>query len=257
MESEIYKIKTTGFEGPFGLLLNLVEERKLFINEISLAQVTEDYLNYVNSLNNLTPAEISSFVVVAATLILIKSRSLLPNLNLTQEEEGDIKNLEDRLKLYERYTRLARNLKENFGKKIIFAPQERKLRTWGHETLVFLPDERITKENMMTFASNVIGRIPKKVFLLEVEVKKVISIEEMIDKLTERIQSSIKINFKEFSGGAKNKQEKVFVIVGFLAMLELVRNGILCAAQENNFEDIIIEKFSIPEGEVEIIEMYE
>jgi segregation and condensation protein A len=214
--------------------------------------VTEDYLNYVNTLNNLTPAEISSFIIVAATLILIKSKSLLPNLNLTQEEEGDIKNLEDRLKLYERYMRLSKNVKETFGQKIIFSPLERK-----NDYLVFLPDDRITTKNMMVIVSGVLGRIPKKVFLPEVEVKKVISIEEMIDKLTDRIQNSLKMNFREFSGGAKTKQEKVFVIVGFLAMLELVRNGILCAGQENNFGDIIIEKFTTPEGEVEIIETYE
>ncbi|MFH1608932.1 MAG: ScpA family protein [Patescibacteria group bacterium] len=237
MENEVYKIKTVGFEGPFGLLLNLVESRKLFINEISLAQVTEDYLKYVNSLNNLTPAEISSFITVAATLILIKSKSLLPNFNLTDEEEGDIKNLEDRLKLYELYTKLGKNLKNNFGEQMIFAPNERK-----NNFLVFLPDDRITKENMMIFASNVLGRIPKKVFLPEVEVRKVVSIEEMINKLTDRIQNSLKLNFKDFSGKAKNKEEKVFVIIGFLAMLELVRNGILSAVQESDFEDIIIEK---------------
>ncbi|MFA6273709.1 MAG: ScpA family protein [Candidatus Paceibacterota bacterium] len=243
MESEVYKLKIAGFEGPFGLLLNLVEERKLFINEISLAQVTEDYLKYVNQLGNLTPSEISSFIIVAATLILIKSKSLLPNLNLTDEEEGDIKNLEDRLKLYELYTRLSKNIKSNFGKRIIFAPLERQ-----SEVLVFLPDEQITKESMMHFVRHVIDKIPKKIFLPEVEVKKVVSIEEMIGKLTDRIQSAIKINFKEFTGSAKTKEEKVFVIVGFLAMLELVRNGILNAVQENNFEDIIIEK-----QEVEVI----
>jgi len=250
VEEQIYKVKTDNFEGPFGLLLNLVENRKLFINEISLAQVTEDYLNYVNSLQNLSPAEISSFVVVAATLILIKSKSLLPNLNLTDEEETDIKNLEDRLKQYEFYKNLSRNIKEIFGQKMIFLPNERK-----NDFLVFLPDERITKENMMAFASDALGRIPKKIFLPEVEVKKVISIDEMIDKLTERIQNSIKMNFREFAGKVQTKEEKVFVIVGFLAMLELVRNGILNAAQESNFEDIIIEKQEQEQEEIEQTEI--
>ena len=255
MEAEIYKIKTGNFEGPFGLLLSLVEERKLFINEISLAQVTEDYLKYVNSLGNLSPAEIASFLVVAATLILIKSKSLLPNLNLTDEEEGDIRNLEDRLKLYELYTKLSGNLKNNFGKKIIFPASERKndLRAWGHTTLVFLPDDQITCESMMTFAQNTLDRIPKKVFLPEVEVKKVISIEEMINKLTERIQYAVKFNFKEFTGRAETKEARVFVIISFLAMLELVRNGILSVTQENNFEDILIEKPMPVENETEII----
>ena len=245
MEKEAYTIKTTGFEGPFGLLLHLVEDRKLFINEISLAEVTEDYLKYVNTafkMDSSLPAgrqaaEISSFIVVAATLILIKSKSLLPNLDLTDEEESDIKNLEDRLKLYELYTRLSRNVKDNFGKNIIFQAEERK-----HGFLVFLPDGQITKENMMLYVSGVLDRIPKKVFLPEVEVRKVISIEEMIDKLTDRIQNSLKTNFKEFVGNARTKEEKVVVIVGFLAMLELVRQGMLSAMQESNFEDIIISK---------------
>jgi segregation and condensation protein A len=237
METEAYKVKTVNFEGPFGVLLSLIEERKLFINEISLAQVTEDYLKYINALGQTHPEEIASFIVVAATLILIKSKSLLPNLDLTNEEEGDIRNLEDRLKLYELYLGLANQIKDNFCRKIIFEPEERK-----QNVLVFLPDEQITRENMMTFAHNVLGRIPKKVFLPEVEVKKVVSIEEMIDRLTGRIKETLKMNFREFAGKASTKEEKVFMIVGFLAMLELVRNGILNAIQENNFEDIIIEK---------------
>lgn len=237
MQTEEYKVKTVNFEGPFGLLLNLVEQRKLFINEISLAQVTEDYLNYVNSLENLSPVEISSFLVVAATLILIKSKSLLPNLNLTEEEEGDIKSLEDRLKLYEYYSKLSLGMKNAFGKNMIFMAEERR-----NDFLVFLPDEQITRESMMTFAQDVLGRIPKKICLPNVEVKKVVSIEEMINRLTDRIQNSLRMNFKDFAGTASTKEERVVVIVGFLAMLELIRNGILNAIQENNFEDIIIEK---------------
>ncbi len=249
METEVdnnfYIIKTAQFEGPFGLLLRLVEDRKLFINEISLAQVTEDYLNHINNLENKDPAEISSFIVVAATLILIKSKSLLPNLNLTDEETADIQNLEDRLKLYEIYSKLSINIKSIFGQQIIFAPLERK-----NDLILFLPDERITKENMMVFANEALGRIPKAVFLPEVEVKKVISIEEMIDGLTARIQEGLKMSFKEFAGRAVTKEEKVFVIVGFLAMLEMVRQGILDVIQENNFEDIIIEKQQLEQIEL-------
>ena len=237
MEAEIYKIKTENFEGPFHLLLSLIEERKFFINDLSLAQVTEGYLNYVKNMEKLNPSEVSSFIVVAATLILIKSKSLLPNLNLTSKEEGDIHNLADRLKLYELYMNLSVNVKNMFGKKMIFTPMERK-----NEVLVFLPDEQITKESMMTFAREVLGKVPNKILLPEVEIKKVISIEEMISKLTERIERTLEVNFKDFAGGAKTREEKVIVIIGFLAMLELVRQGILHAAQDNNFEDIIIKK---------------
>ena len=240
MEENAFKIKTLGFEGPFGLLLTLIEKRKLHVSDVSLAQVTEDYLAYINKLGGLPPAEVSSFILVASTLLLIKSKSLLPNLDLTSEEEGDIRSLEERLRLYEIFTKLSGNIKRDFGRKIIFSPLERK-----NNFLVFLPDEQITKDSMMTFARNALGAMPKKVFLPEVEVRTVISIEEMIDKLTDRIQNSLKMNFKEFAGKAETKEERVVVIVGFLAMLELVRQGMINAMQEYDGGDIIIEKQEI------------
>ncbi|MCX6747895.1 MAG: segregation/condensation protein A [Candidatus Nomurabacteria bacterium] len=251
--SEIFTVKTPVFEGPFALLLTLVEDRKLFINDLSLAQVTEDYLKYINTLNNTSSnlneqsfsqaEQVSGFIVVAATLLLIKSKSLLPNLNLTPEEENDISSLEDRLKKYKFYLELGEKLKHSFGQNIIFAPLPRK-----NDLLVFLPDERITKESMMEFAKDTLARIPKKELLPEVEVKKVVSIEEMIDKLTFRVQESLSTSFKNFAGMHKangetlSKEERVTVIVGFLAMLELARTGILNLVQDNNFEDILIEK---------------
>ncbi len=234
-----YKIKTSIFEGPLGLLLHLVEKRKLFINDISLAEVTEDYLNYINTLGNISPDRISSFIVVASTLILIKSKSLLPELLLTDEEEGDIKRLEERLRLYKIFIDISGTVKKDFGKRIIFPAEERKL-----DTVVFLPDSQITKESMMTLVQDVLGRVPTKVFLPEVEVKKVVSLEEMIDKLTTRIQDSVKMSFKDFAGHAKTREDKVHVIVSFLAMLELVRGGILNAVQESGDGEIIIEKLN-------------
>ena len=232
-----YTVKTGTFEGPFALLLSLIEERKLFINEISLSQVTEDFITYIKQLDTLSPAAVSNFVVVAATLILIKSKSLLPNLNLTTEEEGEIVNLEDRLRLFETFSRLSQNIKKLFGKNILFAPLERK-----YDKKTFVPDTKITSEAVRLLIDEVLEKIPKKVFLPAVEVRKVISIEEMIDKLTERIQNSMQLNFKDFTGRAFTKEERVVVIVGFLAMLEMVRNGIVNVVQNSNFDDMIIEK---------------
>ena len=90
----------------------------------------------------------------------------------------------------------------------------------------------------MTFAQGVLGAMPKKVFMPEVEVRQVVSIEEMIDKLTERIKSAVQMSFKKNFGG-----NKIETIVGFLAMLELIRGGILDANQEE--DDIIITKLEI------------
>ncbi len=240
MDTEVldgYKIKTDKFEGPFGLLLSLIENKKLFINDISLAQVTEDYLNYVNSIDGSKTREISSFIVIAATLLLIKSKSLLPNLDLSVEEEKEITNLEDRLKLFEKYSTLALNVQKLFGKNIIFPLAER-----NKKIKIFVPDEMINASSMRELALELLNKIPKKVELPEVEVKKVISIEEMIENLSERIQKNVQMNFREFAGRAVTKEEKVYVIVGFLAMLELVRQGLLSVMQDNNFEDIMLEK---------------
>ncbi len=236
-DSNFFRVTTPVFEGPFNLLLNLIEERKLFINDVSLATVTEEYLRYISGLETKDPSEMSAFVSIAATLILIKSKSLLPNLELTREEESDISSLEIRLKLYELFTKISLEVSENFGKRIIFEAGEKK-----NDVLVFLPDQEITKERMMTFAHDALGRMPKKSVLAEVEVKKVISLEEMIDDLTLRIQNSIKMNFREFAGNVKTKEEKVLVVVGFLAILEMVKQGILSAEQGENFDDIIIGK---------------
>ncbi len=238
-EEVSYNIKTSVFEGPLGVLLNLIEKRKLFINDISLAQVTEDYLNHLNTVGQKHPDRVSSFLVVASTLILIKSKSLLPNLALTDEEESDIKKLEERLRLYKIFIEISSSVKKDFGKRIIFAAEERR-----NDTVVFLPDAQITKESMMALAREVLGRVPTEVFLPEVEVKKVVSLEEMITRLTERIQDSIQFSFKDFAGGAKTREEKVHVIVSFLAMLELVRNGILNAVQHADDDEIIIEKLN-------------
>jgi len=98
----------------------------------------------------------------------------------------------------------------------------------------------MTKENLLTAIISVIKALPKAVENLpKAAVKKVISLEEMIGNLTQRIQSSIKLSFREFA--KVGKEERVNVIISFLAMLELVKQGIVNVKQNNQFEDIEIE----------------
>src|SRR5665647_135936 len=94
-------VKTPVYEGPLDLLLELIEKRKLLINDIALATVTEEYIARVNSMESLPVGETAEFVALAATLLLIKSRSLLPMLTLSEDETRDIKELEYRLALYQ------------------------------------------------------------------------------------------------------------------------------------------------------------
>jgi segregation and condensation protein A len=243
--STTYKVRAGSFEGPLDLLLSLIEQRKLFVNEVSLAEVTNDYVAYIKSLSGVETskriADVSYFILVAATLILIKSKSLLPGLALTTDEEDKIGDLELRLKLYQIIKNASVDVKSNFGVKIIFSPLDR---NWSEP--MFSPDSQITVASMAESVLGVLASVPKPVESLpEIEVKKIINIDQVIDSLTERIQSAMNISFREFSkshGHTSEGEAKVHVIVSFLAMLELVREGIIDVMQNSSFEDIAITK---------------
>ncbi|MEZ4210859.1 MAG: segregation/condensation protein A [Candidatus Paceibacterota bacterium] len=248
MEETIYKVKAGEFEGPLEVLLGLIEKRKLFINEISLAEITDDYIRYVQVLDNKNIDQYASFITVAATLILIKSRSLLPNISLTVEEESQIDDLEARLRLYKIIQDVGQEIQKKYGKEIIFSKLSKR-----NDLRVFSPDKQITKDLMRELGLSVVYEIPepRKQKLKEVEVVKVKSLKEMIEDLTERITKSFeKTNFSDLWKGqnfANKKEERVTVIVSFLAVLELVRSGIMEAFQNDDGE-INIEKQKREDG---------
>ena len=88
MQTAGFAIKTETFEGPLDLLLHLIEKRQFFINDIALAKVTDDFIAYIQERKDMPMGEVAQFIVVASTLLLIKSKSLLPVLDLTEEEIG-------------------------------------------------------------------------------------------------------------------------------------------------------------------------
>ncbi len=226
-----YLVKTHIFEGPLDTLLSLIEKRKLFINDISLAQVADDYISYVKSLENFPIADSAHFILIASTLVLIKSKSLLPTLTLSEEEQSSIDDLEDRLKQYQKYKALSFHLKERFGISVEYLrlPSKEKM-------IVFTPDKNTSVSKIQETIKNLILQMPKKELVPKAIVQKVISLEETIESLTKRIAQSMKMSFKDFSG--HGKAEKVNVIVSFLAMLELVKQGIIQVRQDRDFHDI-------------------
>ena len=237
MNDNQFKIKTEVFEGPLDLLLSLIEKRKLLINDVSLAKVTDDFISYLQSREVYSIKDSSDFLIIASTLLLIKSKSLLPSLNLSEEEKTDMRDLELKLKIYKKIKELSINIKNTFGKQIIFFPNARKAEP------VFSPSPEMNKENISKAIFEVIKNLPKFEVKPKVKVTKVVSLEEMITNLTKRVQSSLKMSFKDFSG--MGKVEKVNVIVSFLAMLELVKQGIIEVNQREKFEDIQMETRNI------------
>jgi segregation and condensation protein A len=224
-----YTVKTEVFEGPLDLLLELVTKRKLFVNDVSLAQVTDDFVRYIEEHDEFPIGESAEFILVASTLMLIKSRSLLPMLQLTEEEEESIQDLENRLQVYARIKELAGELKKIYGKEIIFDKTPSKI-----SAVIFAPDAKTDPENLLSALERVMESLPRREALPKVLVKKVISLEEMIERLAERISKASKFKFHEFHGskGALTYEKKVSIIVGFLAMLELVKRGAIRVSQE-------------------------
>ncbi len=229
-----FTVRAGGFTGPLDLLLDLIEKRKMHIGEVSLAAVADDFLNYLRALREFPVAEAANFVTVAATLLLIKSRSLLPTLELTDEESGSVEELERRLALYKRYRALAKIILGTFGRTVLFARSYH-----PEETPIFVPPEGISAASVLAAARDLVVNFPRPTKLPERAVAPTISLEEMIDRLTARIMDGIRMSFREFT--SKNGTSRVDTIVGFLALLELVKQGILHVEQEKNFEDIHME----------------
>ncbi len=233
-----FTIKTQSFEGPLDLLLDLIEQRKLFINDISLAKVTDDFIEHIRQFEDVPIGESAHFILVASTLLLIKSKSLLPELSLTNEEAGDIRDLETRLKIYRRIKDASKHVQKLFGVEIIFTQsQSRPIHA------VFAPDPECTLEKALFSLKDLINRLPKKENLPQTIVRKVMSLENMIDTLTTRITGALRMSFREFT--KEHKENRVNVIVGFLAMLELVKQGVLHVSQEKIFDDIHMETTNV------------
>jgi segregation and condensation protein A len=229
-----FTIKTHAFEGPLDILLDLIEKKKLFINDISLAKVTDDFIAHIRKYETMPMGESAHFILIASTLLLIKSKSLLPELSLTEEEKGDIQDLEARLHIYKRIKQASSHIQNMFGARRIFAPANTR-----PVQPVFTPDPSFTSAKALSLLKDILHRLPKKENLPKHIVDKVVSLEDMIGTLTTRITSHLRMSFKEFT--KEHRGHRVNTIVSFLAMLELVKEGVLHVSQEKDFGDIVME----------------
>jgi len=226
-----FTVRTQAYEGPLELILELIEKRKLLVNELSLAQVTDDYITHVRSGEHFPMEDAANFIGVAATLLLIKSRSLLPELELSHEEEEDVEDLKRRLMLYEKTRDAARELSRIFGRRVMVERGERA------PEAVFAPSRDLSLETLEAAVRAALITAEAEAKLPEARIRPLVSIEEMMDTLRTRVERAMTLSFKEFTG---DKKEKVEVIVSFLALLELVKMGSVEAAQHAAWGDIQI-----------------
>lgn len=228
-----YELRTQQFTGPIEKLLELIEEKKLPIADLSLAEVTADFLNYLKAIEKAEPRVLADFIVVASRLLLIKSKALLPNLELTEEEQEGIKDLEERLRRYKEFKPAIDLFKKTWEQKGYSVARPLFL---GRPPIFYPPKDLDAK--ILHSAVNSIFETLKQ---LSPEVQTIessmISLEEKIKEVVNRLESGI----QQFGAFTKEKSRSE-VIVLFLALLHLLRDQIIKADQKQGFSDIIIEK---------------
>jgi len=230
-----YHFHSEHFEGPLDLLLSLIEKEKMDITQVSLAQVADQYLEYIKKEENASLQNMAAFLSVAARLILIKSRALLPILDFSDEEEESMDDLESRLKAYKLFREASLKLGVMFEKSRGASSRESFL---GMQS-VFYPPKNITKEDLRNHFVNVLGEIPVFEELPEKEIRSIITLEEKITILQETLKDRVESSFAEI---IRNAEDRVEVIVSFLAMLELIKQRFIHVEQTKFFSDIRIKR---------------
>ena len=230
----MHQIKIEKFEGPLDLLLQLIEQADLDITEVSIAKVVEQFMIYLEQVEEKNPEELADFLVVAAKLLLIKSRALLPNLSLGDEDDG--LNLESQLKIYKKYYDASKIIEKILAeKKVLFTREKIPVDV----EVIFNPPESLTTEKLQKIFLEILKEIEPIIRLPKKSMLRAISIKEKIENIRNRIFSALSLNFKDLVAESKDRTD---VIITFLGVLELVKQRVVIVKQDSMFEEIIIEK---------------
>jgi segregation and condensation protein A len=246
-QSEAYHINTEVFSGPLDLLLQLIERAELDITRLALAQVTDQYLEYIHQLEEQNAAEVSAFLVIAARLVQIKSSALLPRPSMPGlvfvEDLGE--ELARQLIIYKRFKELSRFLegRETAG-----------LRTYlrlDSSPRTFLTSKfdlsELTLENLLQAAREIFDETGDLPLLSDVVSFPRITIREKISSILEELRRG---GVKSFSSLLSKDRSRLEIVVTFLALLELVKRHMVGANQTNIFGTIDL----VPQGDLSTLE---
>lgn len=232
-----YNVKLEIFEGPMDLLLHLVQKEKIDIYEVSVSKIIDEYLKYIDLMKELDINLTSEFLVMASTLLVIKSRMILPKTNYrTQEElEEDYDEIDSPEKLlqkldeYQKYKEIAGLLGklEEEEKKIFVRPSEEK----KENTLADL-----SIDDLFNAIKNILSRKEKENRTIILPREK-ITVDEMKDFIKDRIKDRKEIDFLALFS---EKVSRIRIVTAFIAMLELVLEKKIKVRQDGNFTSIII-----------------
>lgn len=227
-----YTVDTPVYQGPLDLLLQLIERAELDITKLALAQVTDQFLGYMRTLQELKAERVSEFIVVAARLMQIKSEALLPRPVVRQPDEEDPgEALVQQLLLYKRFKELA---------SLLTLRQDTALRSY----LRMAPPPKVegrldlsgmTAEDVYRAAMKVHARADARAPLRTVVAAPRVTIREKIKAIADVLRGKSITTFRELVSGTP---DRLHVVVTFLAMLELVRRYRIAAKQEELFQEI-------------------
>lgn len=234
VQDQPFQVETLVFEGPLDLLLQLIERAELEITRLAIAQVTNQFLTHIRSMQQVAAEEVSSFLVVATRLVQIKSEALLPRPPEREPGEEDPgEELARQLIAYKRYKEIAEILQthEVHGRRtyLRMAPPPRfegKLDFSG-----------MTLREFWYAALDVFSAAPEQESLNTVVTRPKVTIRQKIRGIVQRIRSFGSTRFTEILGESRSR---IDIVVSFLAMLELVKRKRVAATQETLFGEIEI-----------------
>ena len=229
------EIKIDNFEGPLDLLLQLIEQEELDITQVSLLAVAEQFISYLETIEKKEPEILADFLLIAAKLLYIKSRALLPELEMELEEDSI--DLARQLKMYKKFVEASKIVAEKFLNDD-FA-YSRPLAIY-QKLVKFEPGRTLSAAKLKEVFSLIIkglddiARLPKK-FL-----ERIISIEEKIKQIQSLLKERRSFSFSELMSEINNKTE---IIVSFLGLLELAKQKEIILEQVSVFGEIELIKF--------------
>jgi len=234
------KVLIGDFEGPLDLLLHLIKKSKMEIFDVEISEITNQYLNYIREMSEMNLNIASEYLVMAAELIEMKSKRLLPNKNEEEdslEEENPEEELKRRLTEYKKYkesTNIFRNLEENRSNYYTKAPES--LKKYSYEKLE--NDGSVGVFDLLDAFQKLLERKNLNKPLNTKIARKELSVKERVVKIREILKIKKKLNFVELF----DDFSKPYVVVTFLSILEMVKNKEITIKQENNFADIFLER---------------
>ena len=233
-----YKFTIDKFQGPLDLLLHLIKEADIDIFDINIAEITNQYLRYIESMENLNLNVGSEYLVMAAELTLIKSRELLPNEALEEDDEymeNPREALINRLVLYQKYKEVSMEFKElEKARKLMYSKLPSELDAFKSDEVLINDD--ISLDDLVLAFQNFQKRKDLDKPLNTVVTRKEYSVRVRSNDIMKKLRDKKKIIFDELF----EIKSKDYVVVTFLAILNLAKEGKLKIKQDHNLEQITL-----------------